>query len=591
LARSSIPHESRLDRSARRGSSGLGRIAVTAESIVASPWFAYPAIVALQLRFMWKVWSSIDTSTGDTSYYYLLALKWAQHLQDHIILSPAYTAYFGTVLWFFHDVASAVMAHRLLVVFAATLLVLALARALLGPALGLLVAVWWVVVPANFNIDYEVHLFGFVPVLIAALIVARSPQRTARGIALAILVGATFLARNELSIAAIIFAAAIVAVEIRQRRTQSVPARAYLHAYGVPLLVVGILIAGAFWQSPAHGRHARAELEAHHGLNMCQIYAFNYQQRHPTRFLGNPFTDCAPLMQRVFGNPAPSFMEEIRGNPRAMAEFVAWNIRLAPVGLQVSLFGASSRGPNPGYFPTKLYQRYAAILTLLILTIVGVGVLVIYADRAYWWQAVRTRAWALLVLAAASTTAVVAALTQRPRPEYIYALTISLMLLTAACVGALLRRVNGTRLVAAAAAFGTLGLIVALPSYYGQNPRPLHNALDRLGGVRSALQRPGAVLVTSGYNWEICAYFAKSYDRHCSSPSRPSLDSKLAEGKSLSRVLDDAHATVIYADPILRRDPAFVALRTPSHLADWRTVARGKGKDGRWSVLVRRGLA
>ncbi len=564
---------------------------LTAETIVANPWFAYPGIVALQLRFMWKVWSAIDTSSGDTSYYYLLALKWAQHLQDHIVLSPAYTAYFGTVLWFVHDVASAVMVHRLLVVFTATLLVLALARALLGPALGLLVAVWWVVVPANFNIDYEVHLFGFLPVLIAALVVARAPGRTGRGIALAILVGATFLARNELLIATLIFAAAIVVAEIRQRRTQGVPARAYLRAYGVPLLVAGVVIVGAFWQTPSHGRHARAELQAHHGLNMCQIYAFNYQQRHPTKFLGNPFTDCAPLMQRVFGNPAPSFMQEIRANPRAVARFVAWNIRLAPVGLQVSLFGASSRGPNPGYFPAKLYQRYAAILTLLILAIVGAGLLVIYADRAYWWQAVRTRGWAVLVLAAASTTAVVAAVTQRPRPEYIYGLTISLMLLTAACVGALLRAMNATRFVAAAAVLSTLGLILGLPSYYRQNSRPLHNALERLDGFRSALQRPGAVLVTSGYNWEICAYFAKSEDRHCSSPSWSTLQSELAEGRSLSRVLDDAHATVIYADPILRRDPAFTALRTPTRLAEWRTVASGKGKDGRWSVLLRRGLA
>jgi hypothetical protein len=567
------------------------RLTVAAQSLIQHPFFAYPAIVVLQLRFMWRIWDYKDMTAGDTSYYYLVALNWAQHLHD-TWFSPLYTNYFGTVLWFFDDVETAVLFHRMLVVVGATILVLAVARALLGPALGLLVAVWWAVVPANFNIDYEVHLFGFLPVLAAILVVAQWPSRVGRGIALGLLAGTMTLARNELVIAVLIFAAAIVVAEIRQRRAELVAVGSYLKCYGIPLLVVAFLTFGALWQSPAHGRHVRQELRDHHGLNMCQVYAFNYQQRHPADFTGNPFTDCAPLMQREFGKPYPSFFEQARANPGALKDFVAWNVHLTPIGLQVALFGATSRGSNPGYYPVKTFRRYAAFLTLLVLAIVAVGLALALRERAYWAAQVRTKAWPLILLFALSVTAVVVALTQRPRAEYIYGLTLSLMLLTAACLGVILRRVGLMQVAAPLAAVGTLVLILALPSYYRQGPRPLHDALERLDEVRPVLRQPGAVLVTSGYNWEICAYLAKSFQQHCSSPSWLSVQSQLKRGTSVKRILDNTRATVIYADPVSRLEPAFVAyLQSPGARAEWRTIESGTGTDGEWSVLVRRRAA
>jgi hypothetical protein len=444
-------------------------------------------------------------------------------------------------------------------------------------------------VPANFNIDYEVHLFGFLPALAAVFVVARWPSRVGRGIALGLLAGTMTLARNELVIAVLIFAAALVATEIRQRRTTTVAVASYLKCYGIPLLVVALLTFGALWQSPAHGRYVRQEMADHHGLNMCQVYAFNYQQRHPTEFTGNPFTDCAPLMRRQFGKAYPSFFEEARANPSALKDFVAWNAHLTPIGLQVALFGATSRGSNPGYYPVKTFERYAAVLTLIALAIVAAGLALAWRERAYWRAQLTAKAWPVLLLLALSTTAVAVALTQRPRAEYIYGLTLTLMLLTAACVGVILRRVGVLRVVAPIAAVGTLLLILSLPSYYRQAPRPLHDALQRLDDVRPVLRRPGAVLVTSGYNWEICAYLAKSFQQHCSSPSWLGVQSQIRRGKSVQRILDDAHATVVYADPVARLDPAFVSyLRSARAAASWRTVGSGTDRYGDWSVLVRR---
>jgi hypothetical protein len=579
VAELSSPHE--------RRASWPDRVVPPLEALARNPLIAYPLIVLLELRFMWRVWDYKDTDAGDTAGYYLYALRWAQHLGDEIVWSPLYTDYYGTIVKLVHDLPTAVMLHRLLIVFAAALLVLAVARALLGPALGLLVATWWCLVPANFDVDYEVHLFSFLPVLVAALIVARAPSRTRLGLALAILAGATALLRNELIFATVIFAAGILIAEWRGRRESPPSVRVCARAYGLPLAVVALLIAGAVWQSPAHGAHTRDLLDSKHRLNMCQIYAFNYQQRHPADFQGNPFTKCAPLMQRVFGRPMPTFVEEVKANPHAVAEFLAWNVKLIPNGLQVALFGATSRGDNPGYFTIKLYRRYAAILTLVALVIVVAGLLAMWRDRRFWLARARERKWILLVLLGASATALFAALTQRPRSDYIFALTLGLMLLTAACAGALARLARVERIAAAGAVLVPVILIFALPSYFHRGPTPMRDALERLDKFAPELQRRNAVLITSGYNFEICAYFARSMTSYCNAPYWADFQPRIAKTQSVRRALDDVHATIVYADPVSRLDPRFRAF-AESPPREWTTVESGRGDDGDWSVLVRR---
>jgi hypothetical protein len=563
------------------------RVLGKAEPLVANPVLAYGAILLLELRVVRDVWRYRDTSSGDTADYFLYALTWSQHLKDDIVWSPLYTNYFGTILWLVHDIHSAVMVHRILVVVAATVLVLALGRALLGPSLGLLVAAWWTVNPASYDFDYEVHLFGFIPVLIAALILARTPSRVARGVTVAILLGAALLIRNELLIPTVILALVIVVYEVRQSERENSTVLSYLRAYGTPLLVVSLLIAAAIWQSPAHGTRGLAGLRYKEKVNVCEAFAFNYQQRHPSRFTGNPFTQCRPLMQRLFGRPMPTLYQEVSANPRAVVDFVKWNGRLLPSGLQVALFGATSTGLNPGYLPVKAHRLYALILSLLLLALVCCGLAVISRNRTYLQNMLRERSWAITLLSLAAATATYVALTQRPRAEYIYGLTLALMMLTALCVGALLRYVGGRGLVAATAVLLTLILIFAVPSYYrSPGPRRIHDALHRLGAVRIELQRPGAVLVTSGYNAEICNYLAKNINRRCTSPSWAIPRSAVARGESIGRALDGIKATVIYADALLRADPAFAGLLNAGRGTEWRIVAFGSD----WSVLVRRSL-
>jgi hypothetical protein len=558
-----------------------------AGALVASPLFAYAAVLALQLRVIWNMWRHEDLTGGDSSYYFVLAAAWAHHLRDDVVWSPLYTNFWGTILAVVGDVYTAAMAHRTAIVLAAAVLVLALLRALLEPALAMLLAVWWVVLPPNFNVLYEVHLFGLLPVLVAALLVRRDPGRQALGIALAVLAGTTLLLRNELVLATAIFGVAVVVHEVRIRRVGKVSISDYARAYLLPLGIVCLFLCGAYWRSDIRGEEAQTALRAKHTLNVCQIYAFSYQQRHPAQFVGNPFVDCAPLMRRTFGRPMPSFLQATTANPRAIADYVAWNGRLLPSGLQVSLFGATVTEDNPDYIPVKNGARYPLVLSLVLLAVLIAGLALMLADWGYWRCRLAPAAWAYLVLGAVAVSALVVALTQRPRPEYMYGFVAGVLVLTGICASALLRRWGGHRLVAPVAAGVTVALCVAWPSYYDPGPRPLHDAVERLQVVRDSLQQQGSVLITAGDGQIVCNYLAHDFDRRCTSPSLTALTARVTPDKPLQNVLATAGASTVYADPALQADPAFASLLASPEAFGWLQVAEGTAPDGRWSVLIR----
>lgn len=555
------------------------------EAAVANPVVAYGAIVALQLRVIWKVWDYKDLTPYDTSGYFTFAAGWAHGLHDNVVWSPLYTDLWGTLIAAVKDVNSAVMVQRIAIVLLVTVLVLGLMRALLGPAIGMLLAVWWAVLPVNFNVLTEVHLFGVIPVLIVAVLVSRSSRRGALGVALAILLGAALLARNELLIPALIFAAAIV---VRERHGQRASALTYARAYGIPLVIVGLLTAGAYWRSDVQGSRFVHELRIKHELNLCQAYAFNYQQRHPTRFTGNPFIDCRPLMKHTFGRSLSSLPRAVVANPRAIAAFVAWNFRLLPSGLQISLFNATATGDNPDYVPPKRHRGYALVLSLAALAVLIAGLMAVRRDWEFWQQQWRPRAWAWLVLGSVAAATVIVVLTQRPRAEYMYGLTVGVLALVGASVAALLRRVGGARFLAPAAAVVTLSLLVVLPSYYTSRPRPIHDGVERLHVVRQTLDRRGSVLITVSNTTELCFYLARGISDHCTAPDWSKLRAQVRPDKGFPSVLNRARADVIYADAAMITDPLMAQLLADPRRYGWRQVTAGTGHDGPWRILSRR---
>jgi hypothetical protein len=561
------------------------------ETLVANALFAYGAVLVIQLRVIWNMWQYRDLTSGDTAGYFTVAVAWANELRVNLVWSPLYTSFWGTIHAAVGDVYAGAIAHRVAIVLAAGILVLALLRAVLEPALALLLAVWWVVLPANYDFLYEVHLFGLLPVLLAVLVVRRSPGRPALGVALAILAGATLLVRNELAIATAMVGVAIVIREVRARRRDRASLSHYALAYGVPLAVVCLLLVGANSRAYKQGGEAWAEVRAKHALNVCQAYAVNYQQRHPTRFTGNPFLDCRPLMEETFGRPMPSFLQATRANPRAMAKYIAWNGRLLPTGLQLSLFGATVTGDNPDYRPVEDNRLYPLVLSLALIALLIAGTVVLVRDREHWRLRLLPARWAFVVLGSvALTTLFVVALTQRPRPGYIYGLTVALLMLTGLCASALLRRWRGRRFAALAALGIVVAMAVGLSSRFHPAPRPLHHGVERLEVVRGLLRQPGSVLVTARDGLALCHYLSDGPGAHCSAPRLATFTSKVGRDRSLGDVLDAVGATVVYEEAALRFRPAFAGLLASPETFGWRRIAEGTGPDGAWGVLVRDGV-
>src|SRR5882724_8506307 len=97
-----------MERSERRVMSSRGtsetveplsrRVLAWAESLVANPFFAYAAVILVQLKVIWDYWVYKDLIVGDTAYYYLDAAGWAHGLHENLSFSPLYDVYFGTIL-------------------------------------------------------------------------------------------------------------------------------------------------------------------------------------------------------------------------------------------------------------------------------------------------------------------------------------------------------------------------------------------------------------------------------------------------------------------------------------------------------------
>lgn len=552
------------------------------------PALSYAAIAALQLRVMWNLWLYKDLTPGDTANYFVNAASWAHGLHEDVVYSPLYAAVWGTILSIVHDVYAAAAINRLAIILAVSLAVLAVLRALFAPAIALLITIWWVVNPANYNVLYDLHLLGLLPVLIAAVIVARVPGRRGLGGALALLVADIVLLRNEMILASLIFALALVVYELRERRARPVPLRAHAIAYGVPLLIAFLFIGGAYWRSFIQGHEAVLVFEEKQTTNLCEAYTFNYQQRYPSRVPGNPFLECQHVMQHDFGRAMPDLLQAVVANPRAMAGFVAWNVQLLPSGMEVALFNATSTGKNPAYPPPNQHQKYALILTIVLIFVLLAGLFSAWRERDYWrcvWA--RSHAWMLFVLGSVGIATLAVVLTERPWVDYMYPFTFAVLVLVGVSTSAILRLSRARSALSGIPGVLAALLIVVLPSYYTPGPRPLHDAVERLQVIRTELQRPTSVLVSASYGNDICDYLAKSFDRYCASAEWSTLRAQLLGGIPIRQILDRAKATAIYADATMVGDPALSRFLDVPQTAGWRQVAGGTGREGPWRVLIR----
>jgi hypothetical protein len=488
---------------------------------------------AAACKALWGIWRR-DLTFGDTSWYFLNALKWADEGRVNIVWSPLYTAYFGAVSSVFPNAVVAVLVHRVLLAFATLGLVAWTARRVLPSGLALLAAVWWIALPIHYDTLYEVHLFGALVPLVALLIVTwRSEWQMPLLVAWYGL--ATVLMRNENVLCVATLLALWLYRSHGNRRLSRVPAdapprlpgvgglAASRHAFPGPfarvaILALGVALAcGFFYQrSYVHSWEDISSIsDFKHRLNMCQVYAFGYQQRHP-EWTNSAWTECQPLMKAEFGSEMPSLGEMLKSNPAATLRHFWWNLSLAPAGLQVLFFNASAFQANPDYADVTRLPVAMSALTLAVLLVGGISLWILVKRRRS-WNAPRLRRFErdyLVLFVANLVTALAVILTQRPRPSYLLGFAaicmIGYLYVARQAFRPLLATINPWIVVSTAA------FIAVLPSYPSLERPSMSGRLTELyqtfGKHNVAICAPQSLLIASNYAEELRHYVCRSRD-------------------------------------------------------------------------------
>jgi hypothetical protein len=572
----------------RPGAAWLARLVAASRwlaHLLERRWVAYPALVVLQLKVVWGDWDYRDLTPGDTADYFVFAYGWATHLTVEIVRSPLYTAFYGSLLHLSSDAAQVTYLHRLLIVLASDLLLLALLRRLLPADVAWLVAAWWSLLLGTFDVMYEVHLFGVLPLLLAGLVAAALPAASAlgRGVALASLLAGALLVRNETVVPLAARAVACLVYELRQP-----PTRHTLLAYAAPLSLVVLLAFGLYLRSTVRFPAILDDLRAKHTLNVCQVYAFAYAEQHPD-WSDSPWTECNGLMQATFGQPRPTLLEALRANPVSMLGEFVWNARLARAGLEFALFNAASSPLSPDFAHVQTGEPLPRALGVALVLLIAGGASCLLRDHGLRVAARAQPVWGWLVLFAGGLGAAVVLVVERPRAEYLYGLTILLMAAAGWSASVLASRWRVSQRWRSAAV-GLLVCALALwPGYYAigdhARPRDLLDTYQRLRPFSAVIADPNTRFLKGDYNTAVASYLGHRADGV--------LDYSVLDERDpfypLAPFLAQRGINLLYLDePLLEtleatRDPI---ADSPERLG-WHALAADDTPAARWRLLER----
>jgi len=520
-----------------------------------------------------------------------MAYWWSDDFKVDLLFSPLYTAFLGSILDITRDVYATITAHRVIIVELASLGVLALMRRLLPASLALLIAAWWTILPINFNVLYEVHLFALVTVLAAWLVMAATDTPSTRGIALAILLAATVLVRNELAVGFLAFTLICLLREGNALYSAGKAEpfwRERLVGYPVPLLASAVLCIAFYFRSIIRSPTIIGAFHHKHAFNMCQLYAFGYWQRHP-EWDHNPWLDCHQLMERLFGNAEPTLLQMLVSNPRALLDYFLWNISLIPDGIQLALFNAVSGRGNPDFNPVS--RSWVVIIpTLLVAAVVICGAVKLVREWDYWWPNwIRERRGLWLILFAVLCVAPPVILTQRPRPSYLFPATVVMMAAIGTCVHVLLK----DRFLIAAKAAAVIGvplLLVAVPPYFmtHRSDRPLYTDYQRLHPFAGLLADKRNRIVIGDYESDLVNYL-QLRNAHVTTMDYGFLSSEDAK-RNLPKALDALRINALFIQPRvmpeLRAQPQSRQLLENPESLGWKKLAPLDGETD-WLLLYR----
>lgn len=545
------------------------------ERCAASASFHYATLLALQTKVLWGIFAHRPLTTGDTVAYFRTAETFSRELTCRVHWSPLYTSFFGSFLWL-GDAAFAITGHRVAIVVLTSLLVYEVLRHLLLRSVAWLLTAWWILLPTNHETLYEVHLFALAPVLATWLVLLRVRGARGRGVALACLLGITVLVRNEYVLALFAFGALAFAYDLRAD-----PRR--LGRYVAPLLVVLALVGVAYARSTVQLPELAHGLDRKHRLNIAQIYAFGYGQQNPD-YRVNPWTDYAPLLEETFGQARPTLWEAAVANPRALAGLFLWNLRLVPGGLETALLGARIEGPRPGYAAAPRKPAWAAIGSLLLVAIwIAGGRRLLGPDCAWLVARVERHAWAAVGMASVLLTVAVVAVVQRPRPAFLFPLSVLAIAWTGLCLVALAR----ARALHPPAWAGPVALALMLllaPSYWAgrKPPRKVASYYHALETHRAELPAPPVGVAVPAWPYEVGTYLERGSPLRVEA-IRSLLPADLVGVESITAALDAKRVALLLVDTDLVPAPDLGPFLAEPPPPGWEALDRGP----RWALLRR----
>jgi hypothetical protein len=565
-------------------------------------WLARPAGACLSFFLLivvvvgrpWEYW---DLPQGDTAYYYRAAGSLVSQGRfggpSHLVFSPVYLTFFAGVRLLFSDPHAAVIVQRYLTLVLAGGTVLLCARRVLPSPWSWLAAAWWMVVPENSRPVFEVHVFSFA--LFAAGCWLAGGGRLARGWGLAVLVLVSLGLRNELAPAAGLFFLLAALYEWRARPPSPVVPlwRRWLELSGPSLLVVLLAVVVARTRLDSGSwRDVPASFRARQQMNLSQVFAFGYQQRHP-EWGKSPWTESGELMQEVFGKPMPTVGEAWRAHPRALWEHMQWNFRLLPEGLQLALLGAHSGTSAPDFGAPQRggnWMVLAGSAGLVLLWLSGLA----FIRRPAWAWLDETRHWTWVALATGIPSTLVAIATQRPRPSYMYGTTFLLLLGTVWVAAAWVTRWRSGRSLPPTATAGAIALSLALVAALASWPKPVRgvrNDVARLEPHRRLFSQKDQVFCTNrAWAQELTTYLSPPGKRRVRCVPLSRITSLVDANTSLGAALDQERVQALYLADDAVLDARLAPLVTGT-LPGWRTAGLGDQRKSRWRILERESAA
>jgi hypothetical protein len=252
---------------------------------------------------------------------------------------------------------------------------------------------------------------------------------------------------------------------------------------------------------------------------------------------------------------------------------------------------AGGQNRDPDYVPVTTGSTPAFAGSVLLLCFVAGGLALLWRDRRRWWESwLEARAWGWLALGALAATAVVAALWQRPRPEYLYALSVGLLAVIGTAAMAYADRWPTSKRIRAAIPLAAVLLIVFIPPRFtssyvtpqvGRPGRPQKEMVDRLYPIRTQLRGEETKLLASWAD-SGCAYLGG--DDPCRAVHWNSILQPEPAG-SVAAALDSRQVDFIYADSVDMGNPAIRQAIRQAEAAGWERAQISRGRA--W-VLLRR---